>query len=365
MAKWNKECDAAVAAAAGRPVTVPPMPELMSEEPTSRTIEAFAQQLGEMLTWAYKKGLSPQPLWTEDLKDEVPRPAATNYTTRTVPSREKVAEIVNAMHLYARPFRFPGGTTTTVTGARYAAMVWFAAATASRPEEYAAVRDSWVILDPDDPRIVFRHAEIIVPAIDGQARHRAQVPLKGRDEHEQRVFRPDPSEAAEFIAVLSAHRRDFVDTDSEDDPYFFTTHNGNPIDMSNWNDDWWKPVRDDVLGGDKHLAAMPPRRLRAAGITHWLINLDWNTYKASEQAGNTQSVLEKNYKGVLAERRRTTRTSRPPVPARLPSTQIDTAAMTPAQLEAAIAEVLATGAAARQQLDALQAAQRAQLTFTT
>jgi hypothetical protein len=303
LANWHKDLEAAQKRAGGEALQVPATPELVREEASARTIEAFGQQLGVLLEHAYRYEHMTYRLWTESIKDEVPHAGATSYTTRTVPSRREVGQIVDTIATITRSFRDRDGTYRTVNGERYAAMVWLAGREAPRPEENIAIRDSWVLLDPVDPRIVLHYAEIIQPSLDDLPRERVQTLLKHRAENEIRVLRPARQDREEFIAVLSEHRKKFVKKTAEDpDPYFFTTETGRPVDLSNFNDNWWAPTRDEVFGDHPHFANLPFRRLRAAAITDWLVTLGWSTGRAADKAGNSQAVLEKHYKGVLASR---------------------------------------------------------------
>lgn len=287
---WCRELEKVAAGSDGL-TEVPDLPEFTPEEASARTIEAFAQQLGVLLNYAYDHELIPDRLWSQALKDEVPTAAGACYTTRTVPSRYEICDVTEAMSAATRTFR-RGGTAVTVNGERYAAMIWLAGRAGPRPEETIAIRNYWVLLDPDDPRIELRYAETVQPKHDGQPRERAVVPLKHHGADEIRVLRPDPHDRAEFIDVLNRHRQAFVDTSTHKDPYFFTSENGGPVTLANFNRDWWRPVRDQLYRDHRHFSALPFRRLRAAAITDWLAVRGWSTRQACEMAGNTDDYRE-------------------------------------------------------------------------
>lgn len=305
----------------GEAPDIPAPPELMPEAASARTVEAFAQQVKAMFTAAYLRGKINYQPWTISVDDEVTHAAATHYTARLLPSRSEVAHAAATMASHWRRSTTASGYPISVNGNRYQAMVWLAGRMATRPEETIAIRDSGVQLDADDPRIELQWAEVYHPR-PGGGRDRAQVPLKHRDKGVVRVIRPAEEDREEFVQVLSRHRALHVkepDPASSDparrDPYFFTTHRGKPIDLSNFSDTWWKPVMAQAFPGpaQEHLATLPFRRLRAAAITDWLVVLGYTTQEAAEDAGNTQAEIERHYKGVIDSLPRRRRGA-PPVP---------------------------------------------------
>lgn len=282
----------------------PEPPVLTPEAASARTVEAFAQQVKAMFAAAYLRGkISYQP-WSISVDDEVTHPAGTHYTARLLPARTQVAHIADVMATHRRRSTTVEGYPVSVTGERYRAMVWLAGRHASRPDETIAIRDSWVKLDSDDPRIELHGAEVYHPR-PGGGRDRVQVPLKHRDSGEVRVIRPVEEDREEFIRVLSELRSRYVSSSDSStvgtDGDRFTTHHGRPIDLSNFSEKWWKPVVAAAFTdpAEAHLADMPFRRLRAAAITDWLVVLGMGTQEAADRAGNTQAVIERHYKGVI------------------------------------------------------------------
>jgi hypothetical protein len=286
---------------------LPEPPELRPEEPSPRTIEYFCRAVKAMFGEAHRRGQITYQPWTPTVDDETVDAAPVRYTTRNVASREQIWRIAGVMARYER-------TTTDVdqrpcieTGERYQAMVVLAGIKGPRPEETDAIRDSWVQLDGYDPKIVLYGAEVYHSLGSGQGRQRAQVDLKHRPPGTTRILHL--TDEPELVEVLRRHREQFVakpDPDSNDpdtrDPYFFTSHLGLPIDRSSWVPKWWKAVVQAALDrpGEEHLHDMPFRRLRAAAITHWLVQgktLHW----CAKEAGNTQAVIENHYQGVLNE----------------------------------------------------------------
>lgn len=292
----------------GRAPVLPEPPELRPEVPEARTIEELCRAVKAMFTEAYRRGkLSYQP-WTAEVDDAVVHAGPIRFTTRNVANRSQVWRVAGEMAGFERASTSKDRRPCVETGERYEALVAFAGITAARPEETAAVRDSWVELDGDDPKVVLRGAEVYHPLTgrDG-GRERARVELKHRPDGSVRVLhlRDEP----ELVGLLRRHRERFVATPepgSEDpeksDPHFFTTHLGLPIDLSNWGPKWWKPVVAKALSapGEEHLADMPFRRLRAAAITHWLVQ-GRTLYWCAREAGNSQAVIEAHYQGVLGE----------------------------------------------------------------
>jgi len=310
IARWAAaaEVEEARACAQEREPALPPMPRLDDERSSARTLEAHARTISAMLRTAHDHGLIPYLPWTAVVADEVPNAGATSYTARLLPSRTQLAAIMAAISRAERRVQGPELTRCTATGERYAAMVWLAGREAPRPEETIAIRDSWVILD-DDPRIELQWAEVFSSLPGTRGRERVRVPLKQRAPGEIRVIRPDPADRDEFVRILTHHRARFVDPARSqrvgEDPYFFTNHMGQPVDLGNFGD-WWKQALATVRVSDHSaaLANLPFRRLRAAAITDWLIVRGYTTEQAAMKAGNSQAMIERHYKGVLEQRPR-------------------------------------------------------------
>lgn len=307
LASWANACAAEERRAARerRAPQLPPVPDQAPEQVNERTIESFARTTRAMFVAAHRYGKIPYQPWTPAVGDEVVRAPAVHYSTRTLPSRDQVQLIVEAIATVRRPSTGRDGRPVEAMGERYQAMVWLAGRLGLRPEESIAVRYSWVVLDDGDPRVELHWAETY-HSQPGGGRERARVPLKQRRPGEVRIVRPDSEDRAEFVSVMGEHRRAFVGPDGRepgaDDPYFFTTHWGLPVDLSNFGQ-WWKPaVRDAFCTPDtQQFADLPFRRLRAAAITDWLVR-GATTEEAAAKAGNSQAVLEKHYKGVIDAR---------------------------------------------------------------
>jgi hypothetical protein len=318
MTRWATICDneGALAAKHGRSPMLPPPPEPRPEEATERTIEAFARVVKAMFDAAYKRKLIPYLPCTPSVDDEGKHAPAIHYTTKTVPDLDQVRRAAATMGSSWRLSSTPDGYPVSINGGRFQALIWLAGTQATRPEESIAIRDSWVILDDGDPRIELHGAEVYHPT-PGGGRMRVGVPLKHREWGDIRVIRPETEDVKEFCAVLAEHRQRYVaaatqfspDPD-ERDPHFFTTHRGDPIDLSNFSDKWWKPAAAQAFThpGEAPFAGMPFRRLRAAAITGWLVR-GCTTEEAAAKAGVSQAVLEKHYKGVLSVRSNSRRVS--------------------------------------------------------
>jgi hypothetical protein len=300
LARWAQAIEEEETAAEreGREVVIPDAPELKPEIVSARTIEAFCNQLKALLVAAHLHQIIDTPAWTPACDDLTITAATTSYTTRTLPNRDQIAALVHTMTTHRRATRRPGPT-----GERYAAMVDVIGTAALREEELAAARLSWLHLDGPRPYIEVAWSEVYARGEHG--RERIQVPLKHRSSDETRIVWIDDR----LADVLRTHVDRFVadpDPDSADDherdPHLFTTHRGNSIDFSNWVNHWWKPVVASTFThpNDQHLAGLGFNRLRAAAITAWLTDgctLDY----CARQAGNTQAVIEKHYKGVITE----------------------------------------------------------------
>lgn len=286
--------------------SLPGAPELAPEVASARTIEAFARTVREMFHDAYAHGLIDYQPWTARVDDEVPRASTPAYSTKLVPSRDEVRVISQAMREVTLTARTATGRRGECAGDRYGALVWMAGREAVRPEETIAIRDSWVFLDDEDPRIELHWAEIFEVQEVGP-RRRIRVPLKHRLPGDVRVVRPAPEDRDEFVRVLSEHRAKFVRCDTAEetrtapDPYFFTNHAGDPVELSNFGR-WWHAALETVPAEHRSAAldGLPFRRLRAAAITDWLVTRRFSTEQAATKAGNTQQVIERHYKSVIA-----------------------------------------------------------------
>jgi hypothetical protein len=284
---------------------LPSAPDLVAEVASARTIEAFARTVREMFHDAFAHGLIDYQPWTARVDDEVPRASTPAYSTKLVPSRDEVQLISEAMRDVTLTARTTAGTREQCSGNRYSALVWLAGREALRPEESIALRDSWVFLD-DDPRIELHGAEIFEVQKVGP-RKRVAVPLKHRLAGEVRVVRPAPEDRDEFVRVLKEHKAQFVpsgaakQTGKAADPYFFTNHAGDPVELSNFGR-WWRAALDAVPTEQRTAAldGLSFRRLRAAAITDWLVTRRFSTDQAATKAGNTQQVIERHYKSVIA-----------------------------------------------------------------
>ncbi|HEY0646197.1 MAG TPA: hypothetical protein VGD39_22475, partial [Nocardioides sp.] len=158
---------------------LPAAPDLAAEVASARTIEAFARTVREMFHDAYAHGLIDYQPWTARVDDEVPRASTPAYSTKLVPSRDEVGVISQTMRDVTLTARTMLGRREQCSGNRYSALVWIAGREALRPEESIALRDSWVILDDEDPRIELHGAEIFEVQKVGP-RKRVLVSLKHR-----------------------------------------------------------------------------------------------------------------------------------------------------------------------------------------
>ena len=307
MAKWAAavRSEERRAAREHREPQLPAVPELVAEEASARTIQSFCRELKGLLTQAHQRGLIPYQPWTAVVDDHVVWAGPVNYTTKNVANRDQVRRLAEAMAAVELPALDRTGRMVPADGRRYAAMVELKGIEGPREEELTALRLSWLELDGPLPRLGLRHAEVFEP-LDGGGRERIVVPLKHRQQGETRWV--DLTDEPELVERLRCHVRDHVprpvpgsDDPDERDPYVFTDHRGRPIDFANFGR-WWKAARDAALvePGDEAIRGLPFRQLRAAAITGWLVRgetLAW----CAEQAGNSQSIIEKHYRGVNAE----------------------------------------------------------------
>ncbi|MTV26662.1 site-specific integrase [Nitriliruptoraceae bacterium ZYF776] len=299
MARWVKavEKEERRAAREGRAPTLPEPPVMEAEVAEPRTVEAAGKLLKAMLTAAKgREWIDYQP-WTKDVDDCLIKPAPTAYTRKSVHRRDQVDRIVSAIGEQTREAVIDGAWTE-VDGDRYRAPVMLAGYLAPRPEELFAIRRSWFEFERARPRVVLHNAEV-----DGKV-----VPLKHRRPGEVRYLYFD--DEPELLVELRRHLEVYVpepDPSSDDpdarDPYVFTTHRGGRINIKHFGRRWYKPAVQAALTGtgEGHLAASTLHLLRASAITHWLAVDGWSIHRCAEAAGNTIAVIEKHYKGVLAD----------------------------------------------------------------
>jgi hypothetical protein len=299
MTRWVEavEQEERRAAREGRAPALPETPVMEAEVAEPRTVEAAGKLLKAMLTAAKERGWIDYQPWTKAVDDCLIKPAPTAYTRKSVHRRDQVDRIVSAIGEQTREAVI-AGSWTEVDGDRYRAPVMLAGYRAPRPEELFAIRRSWLELERARPRIVLHNAEV-----DGKV-----VPLKHRRPDEVRYLYLD--DEPELLAELRRHLELYVpepDPDSDDpnarDPYLFTTHQGVRVDAKHFGRRWYKPAVRAALThtGEEDLAASTLHLLRASAITHWLAVDGWSIHRCAEAAGNAIAVIEKHYKGVLAD----------------------------------------------------------------
>lgn len=282
------------------------MPELEAEVASARTVESACREVRGMFTDAYLRGRTSYQPWTSEVDDQVIRASPVVYNLRSVASPAQVDRLVANMAASTRWSVDARGRRVEASGARFAAMVMLAGKKGLREEELGGLRWSWLELDGDRPRIVLRGAEVYHP-LDGGGRARVRVTLKHRPAGEIRII--DLTDTPDLVEALRSHLDLFCprpDHESDDpdaiDPLVFTTHRDTPIDFSNWVGAWWKPCVAATFTDptEEHLRGLWFTRLRAAAITAWLIDgrtLEW----CARQAGNSQLIIEKHYKGIIDE----------------------------------------------------------------
>ena len=295
MARWAQavEREGRQAEREGREPKLPEPPTMEAEVAEPRTVQSAGKLLKAMFTMAAGRGWIDYQPWAADVDDHLIKPAPTTYTRKSVPHRSQVDRIVDVIGELTRD-AVVDGTWTTVDGDRYRAAVMLAGYKAPRPEELIAIRWSWLEFDRPRARIALHNAEV-----DGKV-----VPLKHRRPGEVRYIYLD--EEPELLAELQRHVELYVrepDHPDRRDPYVFTTHQGAPLNIKHFGTRWYKPAVRAALNqpGEEELAKSTFRLLRAASITHWLAEFGWTVHRCAEAAGNTAAVVEKHYRGVLAD----------------------------------------------------------------
>ena len=281
-----------------REPVLPPVPLMRVEEADGRTIEEFARNVKSALNDAALRRRVPYLAWQAEVDDVVVHSASPNYTTKTLANRLQVDRIARTMAALTREARDADGKPCVISGERFVEMVVVTAHYALRPEETIAMRRDWLDLDRPRPRIVVRCAEVYEP-LDSGGRERQEVPLKHRPAGEVRYVEVEAADVPMFRRLLE--RLDREGAMSADD-YLFTQESGAPMELSNWREKWWKPCVEATFTApdEAHLAGLQFRLLRACAITNWLVS-GRKTEWCARKAGNSQSIIEKHYKGVLDE----------------------------------------------------------------
>ena len=299
MARWAQavEREGRRAEREGREPELPEPPAMEAEVAEPRTVQSAGNLLKAMFTMASDRGWIDYQPWAMSVDDHLIKPAPTTYTRKSVPRRSQIDRIVDAIGEHTRD-AVVDGKWAIVDGDRYRAPVMLAGYRAPRPEELIAIRQSWLEFDRPRPRIALHNAEV-----DGKV-----VPLKHRRPDEVRYIYLD--EEPELLAELQRHVELYVaepDPESDDpdrrDPHVFTTHRGARLNIKHFGTRWYKPAVRAALNqtGEEELAKSTFHLLRAASITHWLAELGWTIHRCAEAAGNTAAVVEKHYRGVLAD----------------------------------------------------------------
>jgi hypothetical protein len=104
----------------GRAPVLPPAPEPRLEEVEARTIQAYAQVIGEMFQHANLRRKIPYQPWTPTVDDQVTRAPAIHYTAKSLPDREQVGRAAAAMRALWLPSTSADGRRAKLNGGRYA-----------------------------------------------------------------------------------------------------------------------------------------------------------------------------------------------------------------------------------------------------
>lgn len=290
----------------GREPVIPDEPTLAPETVSARTIDSSCQEVRRLFHDAYRRGIIRYQPWTPSVDEEVVHAIPAVRKLKNLPNGDQVRLLADTMAGTERAGYTADGSLGQISGDRYAAMIELSGVLGLREEEVAGIRLSWVELDRDQPRIGLRGAEVYHPLDEG-GRVRATVPLKARAEGTIRWValhdRPDVIERLRNHIDRHVATPDPTSGDEyRKDPHLFTTETGAPVDFSNWNTAWWKPVVAAAFNDSdtEHLAGFRFGNLRHAAITRWLTEgrtLHW----CATQAGNSQAVIEENYAGIMDE----------------------------------------------------------------
>lgn len=253
---------------------------------SAATVRAFYVTMSMIVKAAVRSGhVDGEPL--AGVARLAPAPKPVRVTSRLVPSIDEVFDLADAIAslgpvVDGRP-----------RGDRFRALVLAAGTLAARPGELVAHPPEFIEFgDASAPTIVtFEETEAAVYDTETGICGRRTRSLKHRDVGESRHVPAMPETADALRTHLergySTHDRTFTSP----------TGRGH-LDWGNIQAVYWRPACERVFAGTAKaaLAAMPPKTLRKAAITHWL-DSGISIYLASDWAGHSTDVAELYYAG--------------------------------------------------------------------
>ena len=253
---------------------------------SAATVRAFYVTMSMIVKAAVQSGhVNGDPL--AGVARLAPAPKPVRVTARLVPSIDEVFDLADAIAslgpvVDGRP-----------RGDRFRALVLAAGTLAGRPGELVAHRPDLIEFgDVGAPTVVtFEETEAAVYDTETGICGRRTRSLKHRDVGESRHVPAMP----ETADALRMHlERGYITHDRT-----FTSPTGRGrLDWGNIQAVYWRPACERVFAGTAKaaLAAMPPKTLRKAAITHWL-DSGISIYLASDWAGHSTDVAELYYAG--------------------------------------------------------------------
>lgn len=216
-----------------------------------------------------------------------PAPKPTRVSTRLVPSIDEVFDLADAIATIGPV------VDGHPTGERFRALVLAAGTLAARPGELVAHRPELIAFGTaTEPAVVtFEETEAAVYDRETNLRGRRTRNLKHRDAGDTRQV-PAVPETADALRV-------HLDRGYDGHGRTFTSPTGRArLAWGNITEPYWRPACERVFAGTSKsmLAAMPPKTLRKAAITHWL-DSGISIYLASDWAGHSTEVAELYYAG--------------------------------------------------------------------
>jgi hypothetical protein len=258
------------------------LPEPPKADPVSgRTVELFDTEMRLLFAWLTKRGYIPEDFWADI---QIAKEDDRHVAIHMVPTPDQVWDIADVV-------------ASLDGGERYRVPILAAFELAPRPEELFAIETDWFDLDPDDPHITFRWAEVVVTKRYSSTGSRLEVrPLKHRAPGKTRECL-----VTDHLRPLIGEHLDRFATNGK----FLSHPDGSPIiDRTPWQNRYLAPAVERVLGDSKvqELRELTLRNLRSAGITWWLRN-GFNVKEAAEQSGHSPGTLLRYYAAATEQHR--------------------------------------------------------------
>jgi integrase len=253
---------------------------------SAATVRAFFVTLSMIVKAAMQSGHTTGDPLTGVAK-LAPAPKPTRVTTRLVPSIDEVFDLADAIASLGPV------VDGHPAGERFRALVLAAGTLAARPGELVAHRPELIAFGTaTEPTVVtFEETEAAVYDRETALRGRRTRNLKHREAGDTRQV-PAIPETAEALRV-------HLDRGYDGHDRTFTSPSGRArLSWGNMTEPYWRPACERVFAGTSKsaLAAMPPKTLRKAAITHWL-DSGISIYLASDWAGHSTDVAELYYAG--------------------------------------------------------------------